>query len=61
MNVCRAPNETFSLVQSSQLSGKLSHLKNKHATKNVHASGLNANGSMTKRKTLTRLCSYVLI
>ena len=45
MNVCRAPNETFSLVQSSQLSGKLSRLKNTHAGKKVHASRLNANGS----------------
>ena len=42
----RAPNETFSLVQSIQLSGKLSRLKNKHARKNVHASRLNANGSI---------------
>ena len=38
-------NKTFSLVQSTQLSGKLSHLKNKHKRKNVHASRLNANGS----------------
>ena len=35
---------TFSLVQSTQLSGKLSRLKNKHVRKNVHASRLNANG-----------------
>ena len=27
-----------------QLSGKLSRLKNKHARKNAHASGLNTNG-----------------
>ena len=33
------------LVQSTQLSGKLSHLKSKRARKNVHASRLNANGS----------------
>ena len=26
-----APNETFTLVQSAQLSGKLSHLKSKHS------------------------------
>ena len=39
-----APNETFSLVQSIQLSGKLSRLKNKHVRKNVHTSQLNANG-----------------
>ena len=38
--------DTFSLVQSTQLSGKLSRLKNKHVRKNVHASRLNANGSM---------------
>ena len=38
-------NETFPLVQSIQLSGKLSRLKNKPARKNVHASQLNANGS----------------
>ena len=43
----RAPNETFSLVQSIQLSGKLSRLKNKRARKNVHASRLNANGGST--------------
>ena len=36
---------SFSLVQSTQLSGKLSRLKNKHERKNVHASWLNANGS----------------
>ena len=36
---------TFSLVQSKQLSGKLSRLKNKHVRKNVHASRLNANGT----------------
>ena len=41
----RGPNETFSMVQSTQLSGKLSRLKNKHARKNVHAKRLNANGS----------------
>ena len=40
-------NETFPLVQSIQLSGKLSRLKNKPARKNVHASRLNANGSMS--------------
>ena len=32
------------MVQSIQLSGKLSHLKNKPARKNIHASRLNANG-----------------
>ena len=42
----RAPNETFSLVQSTQLSGKLSRLKNKHVRKNVCTSRLNANGSI---------------
>ena len=36
---------SFSLVQSTQLSGKLSRLKYKHERKNVHASWLNANGS----------------
>ena len=42
-----SPNETFSLVQSTRLSGKLSRLKNKQARRNVHASRLNANGSKT--------------
>ena len=45
----RAPNETFSLAESIQLSGKLSRLKNKHVRKNVHASRLNANGSKLNR------------
>ena len=35
-----------SLVQSTQLSGKLSRLKNKHVQKNVHASRLNTNGTI---------------
>ena len=44
-----APNETFSLAESIQLSGKLSRLKNKHVRKNVHASRMNANGSTAKQ------------
>ena len=48
MNVCQ-------LVQSSQLSGKLSRLKSKHVRKNVHASRLNANGSNIHGAKLIRL------
>ena len=55
--IVRATNITFSLVQSIQLSGKLSRLKSKPARKNVHASRLNANGSILRCINILRLFS----
>ena len=55
-----APNETFLLVQSTQLSGKLCRLKNKHVRKNVQASRLNANGSNNENSNFHYLKLHLL-